>query len=85
MADRDKIPLPGKEEKMTTSCEVYKEGKTWILDCGIDGQDGYKTRLDALYAMAIKLWGGPMLTPKQAASERPDGWIPLGAKSRLNK
>jgi len=60
-----------------TTCEIVKEGTTWTVDCGIDGMDGYETHLEAQYAMAIKLWGGPLLTPQQAHREMPMDWKPM--------
>ena len=63
---------------MGTQCEIVKEGNTWCVDCGVDGQDGYKSRRHAQYAMEIRLWGGPLLSPEVVEREMPDNWTPMG-------
>ena len=65
---------------MKTICEIYKEGMGWVLECTSNSvttcMDGYRSKIDAQYAMRVKLWGGPFLTPLQAEQDRPDGWMP---------
>ena len=62
---------------MKTYTVTKETDGTWTLDGGIDGMDGYKCKLDAQYAMSIACWGGPLLTPRQAADQRPRDWQPI--------